>query len=145
MVLYSKPLNANLFLSASPCLSVTNLLYSHIDIFIHHLCVWSLRDSKTVCVCVSVCVRACISTLRDWLLSSWIYGFIRGAWYSTTYHLRVHHNNDIVATGMCLQITGVLKWVAKSTGSVFFCASKKDPKRFRRFCRYGGLSLCNWR
>lgn len=69
------------------------------------------------CFCVLVCV--CMSILWDWLLSSQVYGFMRGAWYGTTYHLIGHHKNDIVAIGRRLQITGCLgvsKWVDTGMG-----------------------------
>ena len=54
-----------------------------------------------------------------------------GAQCGTTYHLIGHHNNDILAVGMRLQINGCLwvsKWVDTGMG-VFLCECKEDRKK----------------
>ena len=89
-------------------------------------------------VFVSVCVCVCVCILWDWLLSSWVYGFMRGAWYGTTYHLIGHHNNDIAAIGRRLRITGCLgvsKWVDTGMG-VFLCECQEDGKRCTYVMRF---------
>lgn len=85
------------------------------------------------------CSGACVlqeHPLR--LLSSRVYGFMRGAWYGTTYHLIGHHNNDRAAIGRGLQISeclGVRKRMDKSV-------CEKQRWCLCKGWRCGGLFIC---
>lgn len=89
-----------------------------------------------VCMCVRLCVRVCVP-LWDWLLSSQVYGFMRGAWYCTTYRLIGHRNNDIVATGRRLQITGRLEVCKRvDTGmGVYLCVCVQGRQKEMLVCK----------
>lgn len=68
-----------------------------------------------------------MSTLWDWLLSSWIYGFTHGAWCGSTFHLKGH--TMIVALGGAF--LSICKWVNLEM-SLFLCELKGDRKRWLR-------------
>lgn len=83
----------------------------------------------------------CVSVLWDLVaLHPGFMVFMHGPWYGTTYHLIGHHNDDIVAIGRRLQITGrlrVSKWVHTGMG-VFLYECKADRKR----CMYVRVWRC---
>lgn len=109
----------------SPCLCLCLLLtYAHVEIFIHHLCVWSLRDSESVLVLV----RFSPSVLWE------IVCFLsRCLWFYAWYHLLFNRSSQQWYCGRweasAKKRTSRSKWVETSMGVLCLYQSKDDKKK----------------